>query len=164
MLKPLVTGGEPLYKLVRNKVFYIRNFMPPGSREKYTQALADFPDSKTCVQLWLFWRPHLQEVVDIAARRREYVAMREAAAQLTARVARKFAEALRNDYLPRQSSVQIKRVCQLRHNEIRRQLQPSGVLDLNDDWRFARQRQELIDYADTMPDNSAVFHVRYVQA
>ena len=164
MLKPLDPGAEPLYKVVQRKVFYIRNFMAPSSREKYTQALADFPDNKACVQLWLFWRPHLERVVDLGARRAEYAAKREAAARLTAKVARKFAERLRNAYLTRQPSVQVQRIWQLRHNEIRRKMQPSGLLDLNEDWRCARERQQLVDYADTVADDSAVFPVRYVQA
>ena len=150
--------------MLRDKVFYIRNFMPPSSREKYTQALADFPDNKSCVQLWLIWRPHLETIVDLGARRAEYIDKRQAAASLTARVARRFAEVLRNSYLTRQTSVQVQRIWKLRHNEIRRQQLPPVCLDSTDDYRFARQRQELIDYADLGVDSQAAFPVRYVQA
>jgi hypothetical protein len=164
LLKPLNTGAEPFYKTLRNKVFYIRNFMPATSREKYTQALADFPDKKTVLPLWLFWRPHLETIVDLGALRAEYAAKLEAAAQLTARVARRFAEVLRNSFLSRLTSVQIQRVCQLRHNEIRRQQHPRVFINPADDWGFARQRQELVDYADLGADKAVAFPVRYILA
>jgi hypothetical protein len=150
--------------VLRDKVFYIRNFMPPSSREKYTQALADYPDNKSTLPIWLLWRPHLETIVDLRARRVEYAAKREAAARLTARVARRFAEALRNSYLPRQASVQIQRIWKLRHNEIRRQQLPPVCLDSIEDYRFARQRQELINYADLGVNKDVGFPVRYVQA
>ena len=149
--------------MIRRRVFYIRNFMAPSAREKYTQALADFPDNRSCVQLWLLWRPHLERIVDLGARRAEYAAKREAAARLTARVARRFAEGLRDSFLARQSSVQVQRIWKLRHNEIRRQQQPPASVDLTDDWRFARQRQELISYADIGVDQEPGFPVRVVQ-
>jgi hypothetical protein len=164
LLKPLSAGAEPLYKVLRDKVFYIRNFMPPSSREKYTQALADYPDNKSTLPIWLLWRPHLEAIVDLRARRVEYAAKREAAARLTARVARRFAEVLRNSYLPRQASVQIQRIWKLRHNEIRRQQLPPVCLDSIEDYRFARQRQELINYADLGVNKDVGFPVRYVQA
>lgn len=165
MLKPLDTGGEPLYKLLQRRVFYIRNFMPPSARERYTQALADFPDAQSCVQLWLFWRPHLEAIVDIGARRREYQARREAAGVLASAFRRAYAAKVKKAYADKQRSVQIKRVCQLRHNEIRRKLHAPVFYDpIENDWRFGRQRKELVDYADTVDDKSASFPVRYVAA
>lgn len=138
--------------------------MPPRAREKYTQALPDFPDSQTCVQLWLLWRPHLEKIVDIRARRREYQARREAAAALAGVFRRAYALRVNQAFEDKQRSVQIKRVCQLRHNEIRRKLQPAVFADPTEDWHFSRQRQELVDYADTVEDAGAVFPVRYIQA
>lgn len=165
MLKPLAAGGEPLYKLLQRKVFYIRNFMPPSAREKYTQALADFPDPQSCVSLWLFWRPQLEQIVDLGARRREYQERREAAGVLACAFRRAYAARVKKAYADKQRSVQIKRVCQLRHNEIRRKLQPAVLVDsIENDWHFARQRKELADYADTVDDRSASFPVRYVAA
>jgi len=167
LLKPVSTGGEPLYRLLQRKVFYIRNFMPPSSREQYTQGLADFPDNKSCVMLWLLWRPHLGTIVDLGARRAEYAAKREAAARLTAMVARRFAEVLRNSYVARQASVQVKRVWKLRHNEIRRQQLPPAFIDTTETYRAetsARHRQELVDFADLGVETLAGFPVRYVQA
>lgn len=165
MLKPLATGGQPLYKLVQRKVFYIRNFMPPSTREKYTQALADFPDAQSCVQLWLFWRPHLEAIVDLGARRREYQARREAGVVLASVFRRAYAVRVNRAYADKQRSVQIKRVCQLRHNEIRRKLQTPAFLDsIENDWRFSRQRQELVDHADLVDDKGTVFPIRYVVA
>jgi len=162
LLKPLVEGGPRLLELIRNKVFYIRNFMPPSAREKYTQGLADFPDNKTCVPIWLFWRPHLEKIVNLAARRVEYQAKREAGAVLACVFRRRYALGLRDHYEDKQRNVQIKRVCQLRHNEIRRQREPTDYLDPIEDWRHAHQRQMLIDYADLLPAPDE-YPVKYIE-
>ena len=152
LLKPLEPDGQPLFQLIRNRVFYIRNFMPSAGREKYTQALADFPDGQACVPLWLLWRPHLERIVDLAGRRAEYQAKREACARLTSVFRRRYALSLRDKFQEKQRSVLVQRVWRLRHNEIRRQLQPKGFVDVLEDWRYAHHRQQLVDYADLLPE------------
>jgi hypothetical protein len=152
LLKPLDPGGRPLFELLRNRVFYIRNFMPASAREKYTQALADFPEGQQCVPIWLLWRPHLQQVVDLGARRAAFQAKREACARLAGVFRRRYALSLRDSYQDKQRSVLVQRVWRLRHNEINRQLKPTGFVDAIEDWHCAHQRQSLVDYADLLPE------------
>lgn len=134
--------------------------MVPSARERYTQALADFPDNQACVPLWLFWRPHLEKIVDLGAKRREYQAKREAAMHLACVFRMAYASRLRDHYASRQRSLQIKHVCQLRHNEIRRQLQPAHFVGLTENQRRVSHCRELIDYADMLqPPSIEPVHV-----
>jgi hypothetical protein len=151
VLKPLRKDGPRLSELIRNRVFYIRNFMPPSAREKYTQALADFPDGKSCVSIWLFWRPHLEQIVNLGERRAEYQAKRAAGEALACVLRRRYALLLRDHYESKQRPVRVKRVCHLRHNEINRMRQTRALEDPIEDWHNTAQRQLLADFADRLP-------------
>ena len=141
-----------MHRLFRRRVFYVRSLAPAAAREKLTQDLADFPPGRACVSLFLFWKPHLRQILDLSAWRAEYRAKQAAAGELAAVFKRAFAASLRGRFAGRQHSVQIQRVFALRHNEIgRRRAQPE-LVDPLESYTHSADRQGLVEFADAMPE------------
>ena len=154
VLKPLRPGETPLYQQMRGRVYYIRSYVSTAQREKLTQALCDFPqaDLHPCVPVWLFWRPHLEPLVDLPARRKEHRARLAAGQALSWHIRRRFAWGLREMYLVRLRSSRHNLLHDLRHNEIRRRQGPPPLPDTLEHWSNATARQELMNHADRMPE------------
>jgi len=136
--------------------------MPPSGRERFTQALIDFPADHTTLNLWLFWRPHLERIVDLGARRAQYQEKLAAATRLATVFQRAYALQLRQSYAEKQRNVQYKRICQLRHNEIRRQMQMKRFSDELDRHGNEHISDSISNYADCLPAPGDVFPIRYV--
>lgn len=102
--------------------------------------------------LWLFWKPHLKEFIDLSEKRSELQARRAAEAKLSGVLKRVFAASLQKKFAGRQRSVQIQRVFALRHNEINRMRGPCEFIDELESWNNAAHKQDMINWADRMPE------------
>jgi hypothetical protein len=152
LIKPRSPGEEPLYRLFRKRVFYIRCFDSVASREKFTQDLADFPAGRASLPLWLIWKPHLKEIIDISKERAEFQARRAAGDRLSGIVKRVFAASLHKKFVGLQRSVQVQRVFALRHNEINRARTHVEFLDELESWNNSEHRNSMGLWADRMPE------------
>ena len=154
VFKPLDQHRLPLYRELRKRVFYVYNNMPPKSRERYTMDPCDYPqdEARVSIPLWLFWKPHLSQLVDLEARHADYRGRQEAAQAIADRFKRAFAAVLRRAYEDKSRARQTKWVTLLQRNEVRRRQGPPKYADPCERYEYAARGQELRDHADKMPE------------
>ena len=147
LFKPhLSLGPLPLYRELRGHVFYLRIHATPLARQYFTQHPPDFPHWRS-LTLLLFWRPHLEKKVDLAAARAAYEAKKRAGADIAARFRRLFAERVRSKV-----KNPAPRLTQLRHNELRLFHRNSEMADPLEHLGNFEERQSVILWSDNMPE------------
>ena len=151
-MKPIVPGGQPLFRECQDRVFYMYNNMPPKPRERYTVDPCDYPqnEQRSSIPLWLFWRPHLSQVVDLDARKAEFRARQAAGEAIAARFKRAYVSVIKNFIETRSKGMRSKGVTCLLRNEARRWHGPRPFKDSTESPAQAGWHQELMNHADKL--------------